>query len=884
MREWLARLRDWFRRDQLECELNEELQLHRQLLQRDGQPARRLGNRTSIVEAARERWSVPWLDHLQQDVRYALRSVRRSPGFTLTAILTLGLGLGANTTMYGVIDRLMFRPYPYMRDPSTVHRVYWRSWNRGTLQTEWNSEYKHYLDLVSSTSSFSQHAAFTNRVLAVGSGEAARERSVEAVSASFFEFFHAPPALGRYFSPNEDATPRGADVAVLGFAFWQSEFGGRDVRGQVIKVGNFDLTIIGVAPDGFVGVNDNDPTAVYLPITTFAGNASDRRNASTYFTAYYWRFMEIMVRRKPGVSVAQASADASQAAVRSWNLRRDIEHDLAPAASAKPSAVVSALKVDAGPDPNLEAKTALWVGAVATIVLLIACANVANMQLARSLGRERETAIRLALGVRRGRLVRQSIVESLVLSLIAGAAGLLIAQWSGPVVRRLLTTDAIATPVFTDWRTLALAFAVATAVGIVTGLVPALVSGRDDLALRLRTGGRAGLQHHSRARTALLVTQGALSVVLLIGAALFVKSLGHVERMRLGYDVDRVLVVGRSLRGVQLDDSGRAALRRTLVEAAQAIPGVEAASWALTFPFEVTNVTGLWVPGVDSVARLGQFTYQAATPDYFKAMGTRIIRGRGLTSEDRQGAPRVAVVSQSMAAVLWPRENAVGKCMHVFADSLPCTTVVGVAEDVVQEDLARSQRFHYYLSLDQFAPGGGGTMVLRMRGDPSLEAERVRAALQRVMPGASYVTTQPFREIVNGETRSWRLGATMFSAFGVLALLVAAVGLYGVISYNVAQRTRELGVRMALGAQAMDVVRLIAGQGLMFAGAGVAIGLVGARVAAPFLQPVLFRQSATDPLIYLGVSLTIVVVALMASATPAFRATRADPNIALRSD
>lgn len=237
-----------------------------------------------------------WIDAVRHDVRYALRGLRRSPGFTATVVLTLGLGVGANTTMVGVIDRLMFRPYPYMRDPSHVHRVYWQAWNRGARRTFWDSEYKHYLDLVRGTTSFSQYAAFTNRLLPVGVGDESRERTVAAVSASFFEFFDAKPALGRYFTSAEDATPRGADVAVLGYAFWQATFGGRDVRGALLHVGSIDATIIGVAPEGFVGVHDGDAPAAYIPITTFAGSWTGR-DASTYFTAYYWRWMEIMVRR-----------------------------------------------------------------------------------------------------------------------------------------------------------------------------------------------------------------------------------------------------------------------------------------------------------------------------------------------------------------------------------------------------------------------------------------------------------------------------------------------------------------------------------------------------------------------------------------------------------
>ena len=898
MREWISRLLDWTRRDRLDRELEEELQFHQRLLERDagGTPdtaashaaRRRLGHVTGIRETARDTWSIPSLEHLWQDVRYAVRTLRRSPGFTLTVIVTLGLGTGANATMLGLIDHLMFRPYPYLRDPSTVHRVYWQAWHRGSLSTAWSSEYRRYLDLAESTTAFSAYAGFTNRVMAVGTGDAARERMVGAVSASFFEFFDARPSLGRFFSRSEDVTPRGAEVAVLGYGFWQSEFGGRNVLGQPLQVGSINATIIGVAPEGFVGTSNDAPPAVYIPITTFGGSTLDRRNASTYFTAYYWRWMEIMVRRKPGVSVAEATQDASRAAITSWHSRRAIEADLPPVDVARPRAIVSALKVGAGPDPSIEARTALWVAGVAAIVLLIACANVANLLLARALKRQRETAVRLALGVSRRRLIVHSMAESLVLAAAGTLAGVMLAAWGSPLVRRLLDggSGASDTPpaVVADSRTLAVAIAIGVFVVAITALVPALLSGRGDLTKILRAGARSGTRYHSRARTILLVTQGALSVVLLIGAGLFLRSLRNVEAMPLGYDTDRVLVASSNLRGQRLSDSARVALRRSLLEAAQAIPGVERASWAMTLPFALTNSTGLFVPGIDSVERLGYFTYQAATADYFRVMGTRILRGRGFTADDRAGTQRVVVVGNEMARTLWPNADALGQCIRVRVDTLPCSVVVGVAEDIVQDDLMARQRLHYYMPLDQFEAGGGSTLLMRMRGDVSSQREAVRSALQRVMPGSAYVTVRPFSETVDGARRSWRLGATMFGAFGLLALIVAAVGLYGVIAYNVTHRMHEMGVRIALGARTMNIVRLVVGQGMLFAAAGVVIGAVVAVVAARWLQPLLFQQSARDPAVYALVGGIIAVVAVVASASPAIRATRADPNTALRSD
>ncbi len=885
-RELLAKLRDWRSRDRLDAELAEELRFHQEQLARDGgaTAVRRLGNLTRLKEGTRDMWSIRWLDQLGQDVRYALRGLRRSPGFTATVVLTLGLGIGANAAMFGVVDRLMFRPHAYLRDPETVHRVYLRSTDRGTVRTNSNLEYARALDLQKWTSSFSQYAGFTDRTLAVGVGEASRERRVALVNASFFDFFDARPALGRYFTPSEDSIPRGADVAVLGYGYWTSEFGGRDVIGDVLQVGNIAATIIGVAPKGFSGVGDNDPPAIYLPITTYAGSSGSARNRTTYYSRYNWSWMELMVRRKPGVTAPQASSDLTQAYIRSWHAEHESD-PLPPVDVAKPEAIAGAMKLGAGPDPGLEARTALWVTGVAAVVLLIACANVINLFLARALQRQRELAVRMALGVSRGRLLRQSLTESLLLSGIGAIVGLLVAQWGGAAIRSMLITgQGAALDVFTDWRTLGVAAAVAIGTALLTGLAPALLAGRGSLVDSLKTGTRDGTARRSKARTALLVAQGALTVVLLVGAGLFVRSLDRVTSMRLGYDADKVLLAATNMRGMALDDSGSARLGRTLVETAQNIQGVEAASWVSSVPFYSTESTSLYVTGIDSVRRLGSFTYQSATTDYFEAMGTRIIRGRGFSPEDRAGAPPIVVVSEAMANVLWPGKDALGECIRIGADTMPCSTVVGIAEDMVQQSLGDAQRFHYYLPIEQRNAAGGFALLLRMRNDPEASQETVRQALQQVMPGQSYITVRPLERLVESQRRSWRLGATMFVAFGVLALVVAAVGLYGVIAYNVNQRMHELGIRVALGARSPDVMRLVLAQGVKVSIAGAVIGLALALAAAGLVEPLLFRQSARDPMVYGSVGLLLLSVAMLASAVPARRATKADPNAVLRND
>ena len=899
MRELIARLRDWLRRDKLDAELSDELRFHSEMLSRDAHasgydPAdaryaarRRLGNSTAIHEATRDTWSVAWLDHFQQDARYALRGLRRNPGFTAAVVVTLGLGIGANAAMFNVIDQLMFRPYPYLRDPGSVHRVYLQTSNRGRVSTNAVFPFTRYLDLQRWSTTISQSAAFVAATHGVGTGDATRERKVLGVTPTFFEFFNARPAIGRFFTADEDIIGGATNVAVLGFDLWSADFGARNVIGESIQVGNARYAIVGVAPEHFVGVGDGEAPAVYVPITAYAANQGGG-NRADYHLKYNWDWTQMMVRRKPGVSDASATADLSSAFVRSWNASRAIHPLYRTAELAQPRVVAGALKTAAGPDRSLEARTLLWVTGVAITVLLIACANVTNLLLARALRRRREVALRLALGVSRGRLASQAFTESVVLALLGCVAGIAVAQWGGLALRRLFVANASTFDVVTDVRTLLVAITAALAASLIAGMAPVLFAGREDITTTLKSGLRDGTQQRSTVRVALLVTQAALCAVLLVGAGLFVRSLTNVRDLHLGYDVDRILLVHWERRGTTLDSTAREGLRRRLLQVALARPDVERGAWVSNAPFSPgTSTLSLAVEGIDSVAALGRFTYQVASSDYFSTIGTRIIRGRGFTGDDRAGRPAVVVVSEAMAARLWPRRDAVGECLRISwrtprADTMPCTTVIGVAENAVHDPIA-DYPFRYYMPEAQL-DFGSTSLLLRLRRDPAVAAEDIRRALQAVIPGEALVTVQTARAAFDTKRRSWLVGATMFVAFGALALIVAAVGLYGVIAYNVAQRMHELGVRVALGAQAADVGRLVVGQGLRLAIAGLAIGGAISLAASHWIQPLLFQQNARDPVVFAVVAAMLMVVALIASSVPAMRAARVDPNAVLRSE
>lgn len=824
------------------------------------------------------------LESVWRETRLAARALRRAPGFTATVIVTLALGIGANVAMFGVVDRLLYRPLAYLRDPSTVHRLYWQWEAQTSSRTTRSTAYRRYLDIQESTSSFAQFAAVSERDVAVGEGAEAVERRIGAVSASYFDFFDARPALGRFFTRAEDQVPRGAPVAVLSYALWQGEFGARDVIGEQLQVGEVRAEIIGVAPPGFAGVNDAAPPVLWLPITTYAGSAGTN-DAKTYFERYSWGWLNVLVRRKAGFSVEQATADATQALRESWRHEATFDPTLRPLDDARPRVVVGAVRPGAGPNPALEERTAVWVGGVAALVLLIACANVGNLVLARALRRRRELAVRLAIGASRRRLLMQSVIECTILSLAAGAAAVLVAQWGGAAMQRLFIRSDAGLTIYTDWRALGVTFALALAVGLAIGIVPAALAGRlGDLAASLTGGVRAGHRDGGRLRATFLVVQVSLSVMLLVGAGLFVRSLQAVMAMPMGYDAERVLLVNRVIRGLPMTDSAQLPLRRALLDAAQSLPDVESAAWVSSAPFVSTSSTSLFVQGIDSVGRLGVFTYQATSPEYFRVMGTRIVRGRGFEANDRRGATDVMVISQSMARALWGPADPLGRCITVWREDQPCRTVVGIAEDMVQNDIAGGTRFHFYMPIDQFTRTWGNGMLLKLRGDPAVLQESVRAALQRSMPGASYVTTIPLQQIVDGARTSWRMGATMFGACGVLALLVAAVGLYGVIGYTTAQRANELGLRAAVGAQRSDLVGLVVGESVRFTLVGAAVGVSAALLAGRWVQPLLFEQSAHDPAVLGAVGALMLLVALGASLVPAMRAARTDPARVLRGE
>jgi predicted permease len=664
-------------------------------------------------------------------------------------------------------------------------------------------------------------------------------------------------------------------VAVLGYGYWQTGFGGdAAVVGKPLYIGPRQYTIIGVAPKGFSGMSLRSIDA-FIPITSGAYD----QFGDQYYGRHNISWVEMVARRRPGASPEAVDADLTLAFQRS---RAAQTPPVRAETLARSRAELAPVLSNRGPKAGDDARVALWLAGVAAIVLLIACANVANLLLARALARRREIAVRLALGAGRRRLLRQLLTESMLLALAGGAAGLLIAHFGGGVLRRALLSDVdwSVTPLF-DARMLLFTTAAALLTGMLTGITPAWHAGRSDLAGSLKAGGREGSRPRARLRTTLLVAQSALSVLLLVGAGLFVRSLKNVRSVDLGYEPSRLLIAMPDFRGQQPLPGERAELSRRMLERVRAMPGVERATLTFGIPFWRSNTTDLYVPGRDSLNGLGSFYQNVVADDYFDATGTRIVRGRGLTAQDRVGPARVAVVSEMLARKVWRGADPIGQCVKVSADTVPCSEVVGVARDVRWGSLGDEDRMQVYEPMNT---QDAGTMFVRAAGDPRLLAEPLRRELQGMMPGIGFINVRRLDTTLDPVLRPWRLGASMFTLFGVLALVVAAVGLYGVIAYGVTQRTHEMGVRAALGASRGGLMRLVVGEGLKVTLLGIGLGGLAALAAGRFLSAMLFGVSAHDPAVFLAVAVVLLAVAGIASLVPAWRAGRADPLNALRAD
>jgi putative ABC transport system permease protein len=807
------------------------------------------------------------------DVAYAMRQLRRAPGFTITVLLAFALGIGANATMFGIVDELLFRPPAHVRAPSEIVTLVAGTAEYGFGQR--TSNYPVFAAIRAHSAGFSQVAAVAGVTVPFGRGDQAANLDGLLVTASYFPLLGVAPARGRFFREDEDVAPIGAPVAVISHAFWQRQFAGSmGALGATLQLGDRQFTVIGIAPRDFTGLAYAAPD-VWLPISSggamqFLGKQWTTQSIATWLRIY--------ARMKPGVPLAAAATDAMRVS-----------------REAAPNAFFTQAKWTYRAQPILEARSeeqgasatvAALLGAMSLLVLLIACANVANLLLARGIRRRREMALRLALGMTRRRLVQQLLTESVLLAALGGAAAIVVANWGGVFVRHLLLGDLALTGSVLDSRVLAFTAAVALLVGVFTGLIPALQASRAQVFSTINAGGERGGARRSRAQSALLAVQAALSLVLLVGAGLFGRSLLAINALRMGVDVDRVFVGSMNLRSIGRPASETDAVFTRALERVAGAPGIASAAVSATIPFGPSYGTEVGVMQPDSVHHYDTM-YNVVTPNYFRTLGASLLGGRDFSDGDREGAPRVVIISEMLATRAWGHENAVGRCLRIGADSLPCATVIGVVENVRRQSIFEDSTNTVYLPLAQARTWLSARLIVaRAAGDPANIAETVRRAMQTAAPQLPFANVHLVKNepVVRHETLPFRLGAAMLGVFGALALLLAAVGVYGVISYDVGQRTREIGVRMALGARAADVASLVMRDGLRVVAIGGVLGTGVALAGGRVVRPLLYETSPRDPVVLVGVALVLLVVATLACLLPARRAMRVDINVAIREE
>ena len=808
------------------------------------------------------------------DLRRAARSLWRAPGFTATAALTLALGVGATVTLVSALDTLLFRPPAGVEHPDRIIRTYFQ--HASPQFGDWLSSvvsYPDYTDLTHATT-LSGIAAQNAGSASLGRGAEAKSIDMLAVTGNYFPLLGSRPLLGRLLTPDDDRADNGALALVLSERLWRSRFGADpSVIGRSMPIDDQVYTVVGVAPRGFDAGNYDpiDAWVAFAPVAT-------RHNGPDYRTNRGWYFVSLIARLAPGATREQAAAEATAliAAGRSDSTTRN----------GFQRVLVGPVQEANGPDYKESARLVFWLAGVSLIVLLIACANVANLLLVRGLVRGRELAIRKALGAGQGRVVRQLFFEGVWLAALAGGAGILVCQWGGDLLRRFVLPAGMTSSFSVDARVYAIAAAASALAAILSSLLPALRVVQGDLTPVLKEGARDTGFRRSRLRSGLVVAQVGLSVLLVVGAGLFVQSLSRVRAIDIGYDRSNIIMVRADPARAGFTAVATGQAFDAMAQVARGYPGVE--SVALTFgePFGWSMARGLRILGRDSLPRFssGGPYIESVTADYFSTMGLTIQRGRGFTDADRRPQPTVALLGATMARRYFGDANPLGQCL-LLGDSKTCTEVIGVVKDGIRDSPQEEPQAMYYVPL---APTDSTTkhltMFIRTRGEARLLAPGLQAALQTAVPDLPFVAVRSLEEVLAPNYHAWRLGATLFSLFATLALVLAALGIYSVLAYAVRGRSQELGIRLALGAEPGSLLALVVRDGLRLTAVGVLLGVAGALLAGRALGSLIYGISPWDPETIVLAAGTVVLVAVAASLFPARRAARVDPMISLRSE
>jgi predicted permease len=825
----------------------------------------------------RSNWS-GWVDRLRQDVSYAVRSLRRTPGVTATIVVTLALGLGVNVAMFSLLDLVFFRPPAGVVQPAGVRRV-WniKQFGREHVPTYWSGysvpEYRAAVDAVGALAATALYRVPTPAAL--GQGDDLPKVNVVYASAGFFPLLGVRPALGRFYGADEDRFESPTNVAVISDAFWHSHLhGDRDAIGSKLQFGSRTFVIIGIAPARFTGV-DLATTDVWMP---FASIPNRSGGSLQWWTSEHWDGHQILLRPHAGVSDVALDQRLTAA------FRRPELHRIPnPTTVATVGSIIQAR----GPEKlSDEVQIATRLAGVALLVMLIACANVLSLLIGRSLRRRREIAVRLALGISRRRLAGMMVIESLILALLSSVAAIVGAYWTGGLLRTLLLPDVHWAESPLHWRVVAFGILGAIAAGVVVGLLCAWQTGSPDITTNLKSGGREGARQGSRLRTMLVVAQAAMSIMLLVGAALFIRSLSNVHAVDIGFDTDRLLFV--DIRQSQDAEAPHSTQRVTLEQFAARLRGTGGIeSVALTSMRPLVGIaTYSYYPDVDTTQfKKPEGVTTDVSPEYFTTTGTRLGRGPGF-SGFRAGVPMPEVIiNEAMARALWPGIDPIGRCIR-FAPIGPCSSIVGVVKNGLVDHVVGKEWAQLYRPMAIAADSDvtASTIVLRVAPKQmSAAMNLVRTITRQTMPGRIPMMTR-MTEVLEPEYRPWKLGATIFSLFAALAVLVAAIGVYSTVSFAVAERTHEFGVRIALGAQLGDVLAHVLGGGLRVVATGVALGVALTLLSGRLIASVLYGISPSNPVVLVAASAILLAVGCVAALLPAWRAARVDPITALRSD
>jgi len=863
-----------FRRRQREEELDQEVQSHLRMAAQEhieqGESAeqarvsavREFGNVVLVKEVTRDMWGWRWLETSLQDIRYGARQLRKNPGFAVVAVVTLALGIGANTAMFSIVNSVLLRPLPFKNSGRLVV-VGWPYANRFVPTPKPHFEWDGWAERTRTLADFSLYE--NGMINLAGEGEPDRVAAAE-VSEHFFSLLGINAIRGRTFLPAEESAEH-PSVAIISYKLWQSRYGSDPaVIGRSVHLNGKPFTVVGILPSGFDFLG-GPQIWVTLP-----RNLEDEMFGGVSIGGMQF------ARLRPGATLDQARAELGVIA------QREIP---AGARAGNPASVTSLHEFVVG---NIRPALLLLLGAVA-FVLLIACANVANLSLARSAGRFREVALRAALGAGRGRLFRQLLTESLLLALTGGALGLLTGVWAVQVAKKLIPVQDILTRgIKVDGWVLSFTFVVAVLTGIISGLAPALQSSKFDLteALKERAGSPTApsVGAHYRLRGLLGVFETSAALVLLIGAGLLIRSFGKLLDVNPGFRTKDLLTGRVSLLGPKYSATeGRLTFFQEVLSGVKALPGVRAGAFVDALPFgrAATIRVALDIEGGPTFQpETGVIAdYSVVSADYFQVMGIPIVGGRNFTERDTEGSTHVAIISQSMARGAWPGQNPLGKHFNFAGYPRQRFEVVGVVGDVRGMDLTEQPWPTAYLPILQY-PQNAAFLVIHTGENSSIIRAALPGVIRSVDKDEPVSSVSTMEQLVLQSVAEPRFRTLLLGIFAGLAFLLAVVGIYGIISYSVSQRTHELGVRMALGAERRDVLRLVVGQGMRQTLIGVAVGLLAALGLTRLLASYLYSVRPIDPVTFLVVSAVMLAVALLASYIPARRATKVDPLVALR--